>query len=113
MIKGFNTCTEMKEQRKNAKTGMGETPNQIQVCFAESQPAWRIRVIMNARLCGARVCRPSWTRRRPATQRRRFAGSHSIAESHPGELMISNRSKKRQALAKERRAPCDEIDVNR
>ena len=62
MIKGFNICTEMKEQRKNAKTGLGETPNQIQVCFAESQPAWRIRVIINARLCGARVCRPSWTR---------------------------------------------------
>jgi len=55
MIKGFNICTEMKEQRKNAKTGLGETPNQIQVCFAESQPAWRIRAIMNARLCGARV----------------------------------------------------------
>ena len=62
MIKGFNTCTEIKEQHKNAKTGPGETPNQIQVCFAESQPAWRIRVIMTARFCRPRVRGPSWTR---------------------------------------------------
>ena len=53
MINGFNTCIEMKNQRKNSKTGPDETPNQIEVSFAEPEPTRRIRPIIDA-ACAAR-----------------------------------------------------------
>jgi hypothetical protein len=37
----------MKERRKNAEIQSGETPMQIKICFAESEPAWRIQITLN------------------------------------------------------------------
>jgi len=48
MINGFNTCIEMKNQRKNSKTRPDERPNQIEVSFAEPERPRRIPLIINA-----------------------------------------------------------------
>ena len=48
MINGFNTCIEMKKQRKNSKTRPDERPNQIEVSFAEPERPRRIPLIINA-----------------------------------------------------------------
>jgi len=48
MIKGFNTCIEMKKQRKNSKTRPDERPNQIEASFAEPERPRRIPLIINA-----------------------------------------------------------------